>query len=775
MSKGDPLKTAMSIGNVDDTSLALPARNEYSSGEQRVRAQVQTIRRMKSRHSSSSKSESTLSPTSPVSDSMLWEGAKIQSKVSNGNLFFSNGFSKNFSTDRSVNNHRMISNLKGSTVRQKSMTTGYHQDRRYAAVGRSVTLGHANTSRSESGLIWQNNVQWPSIQQPSISQPSIPQPSIPRPPIPRLSIQQPTIQRPSIPQPSTPQQRHSGAEQWGNRSIYMNQRSTNGHFMTRSISHPQPLYTVNGSGLTHNKSQYRGSQPDMSKTHVQQTVTDSSSKTKVNSGVNGNVVNADITMKEAVQFLSSNDENYQNCGASYIQHNTFSDDKAKEEVLKLKGIHPLVGLLRSPNSQVKHTASAALRNLSFKNETCKEEIHRCDGIPEAVVQLRESESAELDKQLTGLLWNLSSADNLKPDLLKNALSVLMERVIVPHTTDHSKTEKDPELLLHATGCLRNLSSAKQSSRQMMRNCQGLVDSLAAHINYCVGNGKTNDESLENCVCVLHNLTFQLESEVPTLFTKINALAKSMTRITSQNDDNPVGCFSSQSKAPQMERPFDYPVMEESQPKGVALLIHSKTLQDYLSLLRLSSREELQEVSCGTLQNLTAREGIVSNVMSQIIVQKLNGMQYISPFLKSEKVNLQKMTVALVGNLIKNPNLHQAIGRKALPPLLGIITEGTSGANESDDILAMVCQAASGLVLRDVEMTKRYLKRNLIESLGSISQNIYFPKSSKAAAVLLIKIWSDKELQSFLKREGMNKTSFVNDTTMAVHRSLQIVD
>lgn len=40
-------------------------------------------------------------------------------------------------------------------------------------------------------------------------------------------------------------------------------------------------------------------------------------------------------MQEAVQFLSSQDEKYQHCGASYIQHNTFISDKAKEEVPEL--------------------------------------------------------------------------------------------------------------------------------------------------------------------------------------------------------------------------------------------------------------------------------------------------------------------------------------------------------------------------------------------------------------------------------------------------------
>lgn len=46
----------------------------------------------------------------------------------------------------------------------------------------------------------------------------------------------------------------------------------------------------------------------------------------------GNPKVANLTMKEAVEYLSSKDEMYQHWGASYIQHNTFIDDKAKEDV-----------------------------------------------------------------------------------------------------------------------------------------------------------------------------------------------------------------------------------------------------------------------------------------------------------------------------------------------------------------------------------------------------------------------------------------------------------
>lgn len=63
----DPLKSAISIMNVDDTSLALPSVNQYRSGQQRVLEQVQTVRRNKSKHSSSKSGSASLSPTSKSS------------------------------------------------------------------------------------------------------------------------------------------------------------------------------------------------------------------------------------------------------------------------------------------------------------------------------------------------------------------------------------------------------------------------------------------------------------------------------------------------------------------------------------------------------------------------------------------------------------------------------------------------------------------------------------------------------------------------------------
>ncbi len=58
---------------------------------------------------------------------------------------------------------------------------------------------------------------------------------------------------------------------------------------------------------------------------------------------------------------------------------------------------------------------------------------------------------------SGLLWNLSSADELKPELIRNVMPLLTESVVVPYNFYiDSNTNKhiDPEVFYNVTGCLR---------------------------------------------------------------------------------------------------------------------------------------------------------------------------------------------------------------------------------------------------------------------------------------------------------------------------------
>nr|XP_057911559.1 plakophilin-1 isoform X2 [Doryrhamphus excisus] len=635
------------------------------------------------------------------------------SSTSNGNAFFGNGYSKTLSQEKNIN-RKVTNNTASSTAKKKSSLT-HRYDHGYSHVG-PVTLGLVPANHDEPDLGRQ--------------------------------------QQHSLPKRYNPPQRLLSNT---NRSTFRAERTTSQQFIS-------------------NNQQFVCKQAETNKTQSKPLVMESVTNSKGDSG-SGNSGMADLTMKEAVEFLSNEDDRYKHCGVAYIQHNTFIDDKAKEEVLKLNGIAPLVALLQSPSLRLNQAASAALRNLSFKNNSNKEEIQRCGGIAAAVALLRETDSVEIQKQLTGLLWNLSSTNSLKTDLLKTTLPVLMDRIILPYTTSSERAAihgPDHETFFHATSCLRNLSSTKQSNRQTMRKCRGLIDSLVAYLDDCVDAGKPEDKSVENCVCILHNLTFQLQTEAPGLFNRITALAMPVSKGDGEGDAGPIGCFSPQRQGSESKY-FDFPVVEDPHPSGAGWLIHSKTLQTYLFLLRSSQQEETQEACSGALQNLTAHEGVVSNVMSQTIVQKLDGLQAVTPLLKSDKVSVQRNAVALVRNLSKNANLHSTLARKVLPELLSILQAGTREGNESDDTLALACQTANFLLTKEPERGKHLLNGSLINSLQELSQNRYFPKTSKAASLFLYHLWCDKDIQNLLKKQGMNKSAFVNDITTAAHKAAYVVN
>ncbi|KAI1890614.1 hypothetical protein AGOR_G00155480 [Albula goreensis] len=769
----EPLRSAMSMKQVEETSLALPSDNKLRSGQQRVLDQVHTIKRSKSKYSKSG--SGSLSPTSPKTPGAYSEFRflKYSPSMPNGSVFSkgnANGAATYMKTVSSQQSFPPTTHsMKGTSGRRNMSTSSQWEKQSYnfnSNAGRvpgnriGTRINGLSSSRSEPELAPINTMAHRSVSTLR-SQPN------------RASIYSSSS--------GNGQYISSNPGQFGG--------PNSGQFLTNSSSHylksNTPVGTINspmvkgsGTGSSHminNQSSFVVDSPSLTESNI------FASKTKGNfSGVNMNGSNADMTMKDAVEYLFSQDENYQHCGASFIQHSTYKEDKAKREVLQLKGIPQLVALLRSPSPMVRQTASAALRNLVFKDDENKQEVQRCGGITEALALLKDTDSSETQKQLTGLLWNLSSSDSLKPDLVRNAVPVLTESVLVPFTgsgEQSASSNMDPDVFYYATGCLRNLSCAKKGNRQALRNTRGLIDSLVSYVQACVAANRPDDKSVENCVCILHNLTYQLETEAPNYFTKINALAGSPSRASAQNisDASSMGCFSTQSSKIPQETTFDYPVMEDSNPKGMGWLFHSKTMDSYLSLMRDSQNDATLEACAGALQNLTAHKGSVSNVMSQAIVQKLNGMQSISPLLQSSNSSVQKTATSLLGNLSRAPRLQSSIARQTLPQIASLISSGTQNGPESDETMASACQAAGSLLMAEPEIGKKLLNNSFINSLNDLSRNSYFPKSSKAAALLLYGLWSEKNFQGFFKKQGMNKASFVNDITTSIHKSLQVFD
>ena len=67
-------------------------------------------------------------------------------------------------------------------------------------------------------------------------------------------------------------------------------------------------------------------------------------------------------------------------------------------------------LLRSPNPGVSQAAAGALRNLVFKDQENKLEVQHCGGIAKALQLLKETDSTDTQKQITGRMfyWDRTS-------------------------------------------------------------------------------------------------------------------------------------------------------------------------------------------------------------------------------------------------------------------------------------------------------------------------------------------------------------------------------
>ncbi|XP_051516523.1 plakophilin-1 [Myxocyprinus asiaticus] len=472
-----------------------------------------------------------------------------------------------------------------------------------------------------------------------------------------------------------------------------------------------------------------------------------------------------ITLQDAVEYLSHSDVSYQLCGASFIQRHTFTEDKAKQEVRVLGGIPALIQLLKVDNSQLQEIASAALRNLVFKDSNNKLQVESCGGLEPILTLIRNTNVTETQIQLTGLLWNLSSADTLKPVLVRCALPLLTENIVVPYTcwTDNNTSKHiDPVVFYNTTGCLRNLSCAEEEQRISMRNCTGLIDSLMTHVQSEVERGQHDGKTVENCVCILHNLSYHLEREAPEHFKQYSIADEAPHENTSKKS-----IFS--PKSTKTQKRFSLPEIKETEPEGVSWLYHTKSLQLYLSLLSFSHNEATLVACCGALQNLTASKNLVSTQMSQTIVQKLNGLSVITPLLKSGNSDLQKTAMSLVGNMSRVSFLWDTMAKAVLPDVASVLTAVTPSMVEYDSSMATACRVMHTLLLAEPESAKKVLNIKLIDSLTDLSENISFETARKAAGVLLYSMWGQKDIQNVLKKQGMNKDTFINAVTATAYK------
>uniref|UniRef100_A0A8D0FC74 Plakophilin 2 n=1 Tax=Strix occidentalis caurina TaxID=311401 RepID=A0A8D0FC74_STROC len=496
----------------------------------------------------------------------------------------------------------------------------------------------------------------------------------------------------------------------------------------------------------------------------------------------------EMTLEHAVSILKS--ENTQStprilAAVTFIQHECFQKADARRKVFSLGGIPKLLQLLDVQNEDIQRAACGALRNLVFEDNDNKLEVSEQKGIPLLLRLLRHTRDVETKKQITepwgfhlvnmrspsvfprhglpnlfchsdfildiaGLLWNLSSNDQLKHLLIREALQTLTEAVLIPYSgwpdRDYPKSSilPDPDIFYNATGCLRNMSSAGPEGRKKMRECDGLIDSLVYYIQGAIADHKPNDKATENCVCILHNLSYQLEIELPESYAQSIYMQR---RNISSNDKTP-GCFGTRSR--KVKEQQDTPLPEEkSNPRGIESLWHSTLIRIYLSLIAKSTRNYTQEASLGALQNLTAGTGPMPFAVARTVVQKANGLPSIRTMLHVSHPTVKKTAVSLLRNLSRNTPLQSDIAREVLPDLVSVLPESVLGSDIGCETTASICYTLYNLTQSNSHNARLLLSADGLPKIIAISMND--SKASRAASVLLYSLWSHTDLHSAYKK------------------------
>lgn len=238
----------------------------------------------------------------------------------------------------------------------------------------------------------------------------------------------------------------------------------------------------------------------------------------------------DPDLPEVIEFLRNGSNSVRANAAAYLQHLCFMDDSMKAKTRALGGIPALVQLLKEDVLDVQRNACGALRNLSYgrQNDENKRTIRAAGGIGLLVRLLRKTPDNDVRELVTSILWNLSSCEDLKRPIIDEALQTLVDAVIIPHSGWNKNAQPQqqqhpqqywPTVFRNASGVLRNVSSSGEYARRRLRECEGLVDSLLMLVRAAVGKCEMDNKSVENCVCVLRNLSYRCQEVIDPEYDK----------------------------------------------------------------------------------------------------------------------------------------------------------------------------------------------------------------------------------------------------------------
>ncbi|XP_047451986.1 plakophilin-3a isoform X2 [Mugil cephalus] len=495
----------------------------------------------------------------------------------------------------------------------------------------------------------------------------------------------------------------------------------------------------------------------------------------------GNLSGMDsLDMETAVAYLCEPDAALQVMGAAFIQHQCYNDNDAKDEVRTLNGIKALVSLFNSDNEEVRRYVTGATRNLIYENMQNKIALINEGGIPSLVKALSEPDD-ELRKNITGILWNMSSKENLKEKLASETLSELTDKILIPlatkeknesefdnyeDSTSIKESHSETEIFCNTTGCLRNLSSVSQKTRDQMRDTRGLVDSLVEYICACLkSKSKSESKGVENSMCILRNLSYQLYSEIPPNHART---LDGPTRDQDKELGEAIGCFTPNSRKAKNKKNVNLSTLSEvsKTPKGMAWLWHPQIVSVYNQLLqKCETNAVTREAAAGSLQNITAGDRRWASVLSWVALDRERMLPCLLNYLRTDHDMELRSLTGLLRNLSRHAANKDEMATKSVGTLVEKLPDNGVEKERTVDTVVNICGFLNNLVTCSALAARDILFFDGVPKLLEIKKSTGSPgkmKAAKAASTVLSNMYNYKKFHKQYLAKGFRKDDFIDN-------------
>ncbi|XP_014235898.1 catenin delta-2 isoform X1 [Trichogramma pretiosum] len=489
----------------------------------------------------------------------------------------------------------------------------------------------------------------------------------------------------------------------------------------------------------------------------------------------------DPTLAEVIGFLSNPDNVIKANAAAYLQHLCYMDDPNKQKTRSLGGIPPLVALLQSESPDVYRNACGALRNLSYgrQNDENKRAIKNAGGVPALIALLRRISDSDVKELVTGVLWNLSSCEDLKKSIIDDGVTLVVNNIIIPHSGWEPSAGSGETcwstVFRNASGVLRNVSSAGEYARKKLRECDGLVDALLYVVRSAIDKSNIGNKIVENCVCILRNLSYRCQEVEDPNYDKHPIQPNVQNRVAAPAKGENLGCFGGSKKKKdgqpvQKETSMTRTTSPRTEPvKGMELLWQPEVVQSYLSLLHNCSNPETLEAAAGALQNLAACYWQPS-IEIRAAVRKEKGLPILVELLRMEVDRVVCAVATALRNLAIDQRNKELIGKYAMRDLIQKLPSGNNQHDQgtSDDTIAAVLATLNEVIKKNAEFSRSLLDAGGVERLMNITRQRqkYTPRVLKFAGQVLFTMWQHQELRDVYKKHGWKEQDFVTKTVAA---------